>query len=174
MIFFQTNSPANFASFVYDAIVMLGVGICQAQVEASKQLSKLDNNTSSHPVSIDRETLIRHMHNMTLQGASGPISPFPEDESYRNPNDLHIGLYNVRHAVDEAGSRVYKPVLRSIWTKGLWQNVPGVSLLYRDGTMNPPNGLRYVENNYLSPQVRAWVYPSLLLRGWSHWQQSWR
>jgi hypothetical protein len=90
MIFFQTNSPANFASFVYDAIVMLGVGICQAQEEASKQLSQLDNNTSSHPVSIDRETLIRHMHNMTLQGASGPISPFPEDESYRNPNDYTL------------------------------------------------------------------------------------
>ncbi|CAB9521351.1 Gamma-aminobutyric acid (GABA) B receptor [Seminavis robusta] len=140
--YFQTQTPNHHSSYIYDAVMMLGIAACQLQMQNA---------------TLDLQTMIPHIHNMSsFQSASGRISPFPYDTAYRNPNtDFEVGLYNILPATTALGNRTYTASLVSIWSDGAWNDVPNVSLLYRDGTTTPPPSLSYMDNNYLSTSVRA-------------------
>jgi hypothetical protein len=201
--YFQTQTPANSASLVYDAIITVGIGGCH-ELEASSNTSTMvqsrptfpiqgqENNTEEAdefgptdettnsmasgpnqpfspstiggppPQSVNDGLLDRPhelgMRNSEFHGASGRVK-FGKEGRVRDSDDTTVGLYNIRpkEVNPESGKRSYEDVLTSLWNaESGWNDVPGMSFVYRDGTTVAPTVLRQpIEANYLSPGMRA-------------------
>lgn len=145
--FFKNYDPSNYVSFVYDAIMTLGFGACNASSSA------INDDTGDSGVDLTR--LMQGMTQTSFHGASGPIS-FEKDQTYRASKDITVGLYNIRSDTNGTGKRSYNASLACIW-KGAsgWGALAESSIIYRNGSTNPPVVLRNIEYNYLSIGVRA-------------------
>jgi hypothetical protein len=95
--YFQTETPTEYASFMYDAVMATGIGACTAlRAGSSSESDHYDAILSG-----------------SFQGASGPVS-FKRDEEEneftngRDPAGVLFGIHNVRPgAVDEGGMQMY-------------------------------------------------------------------
>ena len=125
------------------------------------------------------ETLLTGVLKSSFHGASGSVSFGKENEKGRNPEDILVGLYNIRPGPvnPETGKRSYSAVLTSTWEGSTWNNVPGTVVVNRDNSTSPPKVLLAFDENFITGSVRAiglslmvfaWVLAlaSLLLVGW--------
>lgn len=89
--YFQDETPTEYSSFIYDAIITAGISACKAK-------NDMEND---------------HMHHVLrtqLNGASGPLAFYDKDkgeyETSRNAEGVLFGMYNVRPGpVDENNMR---------------------------------------------------------------------
>ena len=93
--YFQTETPTEYSSFIYDAVMVTGIGACNAQASSA----------------IDPSAFVGHsvaILGASFQGASGPVS-FKKDAmnkttNARDPSGVLFGMHNARPgAVDEDG-----------------------------------------------------------------------
>jgi ABC-type branched-subunit amino acid transport system substrate-binding protein len=87
--YFQTEIPTEYSSFIYDAVMTLGISACKASLRGNKK--------SGH---------IQQVVTTEFHGASGPLTFYDElDKEYktsRNVEGVMFGMYNVRPGpVDE-------------------------------------------------------------------------
>eukprot|EP00567_Pseudictyota_dubia_P007638 CAMPEP_0197444824 /NCGR_PEP_ID=MMETSP1175-20131217/10194_1 /TAXON_ID=1003142 /ORGANISM="Triceratium dubium, Strain CCMP147" /LENGTH=1207 /DNA_ID=CAMNT_0042975677 /DNA_START=307 /DNA_END=3930 /DNA_ORIENTATION=+ len=141
--------PPARASFVYDSIVALGMGLCRHR------------GWSGSGSGSTRETsLAEAIRTLAFQGASGGVS-FDSRTGERSKDGPVFGVYNVRRAVetDEGsggdGEVSYHPVLTFTRTSaGVWSEVAGEHFLYASGSRFPPHLVRDDQSpNFLSPSV---------------------
>ena len=104
-----------------------------------------------------------------FSGASGPVAFGQEYEKGRNYDGIKVGVYNIRpkEVNPETGKRAHEAFLISIWKEGVgWVEVPGRSLVYRDGSTVFTGMYRRVwDGNYITPSVRA-IGLGLMLMVW--------
>ena len=163
--YFQTHEPSSYSSIIYDSVILLGLGACQAQqkqMQLATSTANLEENDDPAVV-IGLDELIHNMHNLTMHGASGVITPFPEDQSYRGMQSLSVGLFNLipveKDFNDTTVAHDYDPVLVSIWNaQDEWRPVEGVSIVYPGGKTVPPEPMRDIDHNYLSPNLRIFGF----------------
>ena len=156
--YFQTLSPSNYASFAYDAVVTIGLGGCNAE-KSGENLTEVVRRRHLQLQTVEDPTrgrLLRNMQNVTFHGASGRVAFGKEEGQERNSEDVTIGLYNIvpNEVVD--GNRTFRSVLVSEYRSDTgWQSIPGVTIIYRDGSVIAPDTTRYITNeNYISTPVR--------------------
>lgn len=155
--YFQTLPPSNYASFAYDSVITVGLGGCQAE----KVGDSLDGDNRRQlqlqtVVDPNRGRLLRNMQNVTFHGASGRVAFGQEEGQERNSEDVTVGLYNIVPNEIVEGNRTYRSVLVSQYRPETgWQDIPGVEIVYRDGTKVPPDTARFITNeNHISVAVR--------------------
>jgi hypothetical protein len=87
--YFETETPAEYASFVYDSVMAAGIGACRAQ-------QGVDDITNHQQAIL----------NGKFSGASGPVDFGQEGKTSRDPNSVSFGVYNVRpSSADENNMR---------------------------------------------------------------------
>ena len=81
--YFAEETPTEYASFMYDAVMSAGISACKAIEDSA-------NSTSKH---------VEYISKTGFNGASGPVSFFDEDgepQTSRNAEGVTFGIYNVR------------------------------------------------------------------------------
>ena len=152
---FDTHDP--YAPFIYDSIVALGLGACNAASQTS------DGNIS------DYFTGAEHFHAMTrtsFVGTSGPVVLDSETGS-RDPSSTYYGLYQVVSidADNRSGSSntttgvQFQVSLSSLYDQGTWREME--PFVFADGSTNVLSDLPIlnVDRNFLSPgwRVSGWI-----------------
>lgn len=150
--FFQVHPPQLGTSYLYDAILAIGIGACAAH---AGQTSGSEISGVSH---------VKAIHSSQFQGATGRIQ---FDAKYgrntRNPKTATMGVFNLYPLNNDTSSTTTHSfedafVLTKIVTglssagtpKERWEQV-GPALTYANGLTTPPELLRDApEQNYLS------------------------
>lgn len=139
--FFQETVPADYAAFLYDAVMSIAFGACYATTEKAASNDTL-------PFRND----IRHW---AFTGATGSVDYSCKYKSNRCNDPLKFGIFNIQaERIEGTNQNTYKTVITAEWdTEGKWQKL--AENVYRDGTTNHPTDLREEwEANYLSKGVR--------------------
>jgi hypothetical protein len=134
--YFATTTPANFASFLYDSIIAMGVSVCAAQAAGDDH---------------DNALLASR-----FTGASGPFA-FQEDDDgelmpTRDPQYAVYGMHNIRSVDNGDGMRTYDSVMVATYDsqKAVWEKT-GEDFYYTGGTSEEPMPLITPDSfNYLS------------------------
>ena len=141
--YFQTETPTEYASFIYDSVIAAGMGACRAV---------------ALPVSEEDNAHYRGIQASKFSGASGVFSMMGNT---RDPSGTRFGVYNVRPGPIEGTARSYETVLTSIWDSsyttnaygeevegGAWRNVDDAEFIFYDGSTEQPTPLRTVANDH--------------------------
>lgn len=143
-----SGHPSNLASFVFDAVMSLGVGGCRT-------LANQDNNASA----IGLVEMMEGIMSVNFMGVSGQRLRFAQERHYRRPDDITMGLYNIRGHSRKINStmtvRDYQAILTHTWTSpNGWAGIPGSRIEFRDGSTNFPAAILNIEENHLPTGVR--------------------
>lgn len=160
--FFRQSPPANFASFMFDAVMTIGFGACNiatatnSSVLSTSRERKLQLQTQDDFAA--KGELLRQMKSISFHGASGIVDFGLEEEGdIRNAEDLTIGLYNIipNELNQNTSKRSYATVLVGNYTEAQgWMELRKIT--YRDGSELVPIVFRQVlDENHISPGVRA-------------------
>ncbi|CAB9498952.1 Gamma-aminobutyric acid (GABA) B receptor [Seminavis robusta] len=156
--YFRRETPTEYASFLYDSIVLTGLSACKAHSEGGEHVAEVFETE--------------------FQGASGYVQFSQSHETSelalgrlngRDISGVIYGMYNLRPTtVDENDMQSYELVLTHLYTNdtqvegsdmpvpGSWVPVEGTEFLFYDGTTNEPQPLKTTaEWNYLSPGIHA-------------------
>jgi len=147
--YFQTETPTEYASFMYDAVMAVGISGCMY-------------NRSSGSGHFDR---ILHVD---FTGASGHVRfKIDEDRVHQNTRDMRdveFGLHNIRPLeTDSNGLRGYESVLYALWSNdneyvndtghsedGAWKVIDGAEFQFYGQSILEPGPTRTVaEANYI-------------------------
>ena len=142
--YFQTHKPVNLASYVYDAVMSIGMGACQSP----------------------NKTLHEGILQSKFFGASGRVSYNHQGD--RDLDNIPLGVYNIRRTTEnENGIFVvsYQGVLTDLWTNSTgWKHAE--DFVYADGSTVAPSAERDIlEENFLSAWQRG-VGLSLMVVTW--------
>jgi 7 transmembrane sweet-taste receptor of 3 GCPR len=120
--------------------------------ERARNLQTTQNNANA-----TRGTLLAGMIETKFHGASGTIDFGKEVGKERNAETIAIGLYNIRPGnLTGLGKQSFYASLVYSNNDSEWVQQGNEAIIYRDGTTRAPEIKRaFVENNYLSPGVRA-------------------
>uniref|UniRef100_A0A7S2YTH7 Receptor ligand binding region domain-containing protein n=1 Tax=Entomoneis paludosa TaxID=265537 RepID=A0A7S2YTH7_9STRA len=141
--FFQTVEPEYGAGFMFDAVMAVGIGACQAEKAADGTIS-----SAAHQAAI-RE--------INFTSSTGRLS-FGEDTPDRNGarEDDTVPFVAVNFVTEELGSFASPEI---IFPGEQWKSISNTSFIYRDGTTFPPKNLRRPpKQNYLSKGLRIFGF----------------
>jgi len=168
--YFQAETPTEYASFLYDSIILTGLSACNAYAES--ETSRVGNSEDQN---YESGRHVAEVFETEFTGASGYVQ-FSESKKTselaagrlngRDISGVIFGMYNVRAgSVDENDMRSYELVLTHLYTNdtqvesdmpvtGSWVPVEGEEFLFFDGTANPPMPLKTTADwNYLSQSI---------------------
>ena len=99
--YFADETPTEYASFIYDAVITAGLSACQAEISLeNKSALRFFRNVNVH---------LDYISRTAFNGASGPVSFLDDNnrpQTSRNVEGVMYGIYNVRPgAVDEENMR---------------------------------------------------------------------
>lgn len=99
--YFQTHDPAPYATFIYDAVMAVGLSKCQQQKQQAADATATTEPSLTHVELIKR---------LQYTGASGPVSFLEDDDGNpgpdRDPGGVIYGWHNIRPtAVQPNGKR---------------------------------------------------------------------
>jgi len=173
--YFQHNTPALQSSFIYDAIMSIGMSACQVEAEARKQQKNISNDDTD-TIMMDGGAHLKQMFSTEFHGASGAVKFDLSDDDKgngRDPNEMQFGMYNIRAVPQIDGNHRYKTVLTSVYKNLEWidsvvdEEGTDTDFLYFDGTTNDPRPLFskqfrkiYISNNIL---VVGWALVGIIL-----------
>jgi len=151
--YFQTTTPAQYSSYVYDSVMAIGLGGCQQLATTGESRRRLQEEGG--------DLHIEGMKQISFRGASGQVA-FAEGTNVLDPIHSTIGVFNIRpsNSTQNDENRTAEAALLAEWTKhGGWINVDGTTFVYRDGSTTPPSRKREVlETNYLSTSSKVFGY----------------
>jgi len=157
--YFETHNPTEYASFLYDSIMLTGISACNAQRKSLKGVNA---------------THVDEVFETEFHGASGYVQfSLSENSSelvkgHLNGRDISgvmYGMYNVRPTKVSNNMQFYEFVLTHIYSNetqvpsempipGSWTPVNGTEFLFFDGTPTPPSPLKTTINfNFLSQSI---------------------
>ena len=152
--------PSIHSPFIYDAVIGLGVSMCQAIANnAASEVASAQGNVTS----VTGEEIYDEFRNLDMEGSSGRVK-ITNTTGTRDYLTHAFVLYNVRphDAMDEVedGKTRYDIYPSSVYENGEWVVIPGNDFIYADGTTTPPDALPPVkeEKNYIGPNGRAIGY----------------
>ena len=152
----NTQRPADYASFLYDSIMAIGMGACHATTTTTTTTTTTPDDDDDDKADIT--TFRQHIHATNFTGASGRVE-WGCYGSNRCNEPLRFGVFNIRPVVvgknHQQQQHSYEAVLTAVWDQDQrWQRVD--DFYYPDGTTTAPTRLREAqENNYLSSRVRG-------------------
>jgi len=182
--YFRTTAPEPGSSFVYDAVMSVGLGACLAD----KQRRVNETSSAGQPQIISSEEQIAGIRSVNFQGSTGQIE-FGESmgllapiQGARQSKGLTMGIFNLFPPTFEAKEANVSSVLTATYSDLLDRQQTDDLLrggdisnfitideyrpfVFRDGTTTAPKLLRDPTNqNYLSPALR-YVGLSLMALG---------
>ena len=147
--YFETNMPADYSAFLYDAIISIGNGACYATTE------KIALN--------DTKPFRNDIQAYNFTGATGPVFwGRPEHscryKSNRCNNPVKFGIFNIQAVPIGNNMNTYKTSIVAEWDEvNRWQKKN--ELIFRSGQTTAPTNLREAkEKNYLSTSTRRFGY----------------
>lgn len=145
--YFQDEVPSEYASFLYDSMVLQGMARCQ--LEAAEKLRDMDPDSSGD---VGGDTVGR-MLKMQFDGASGIVC-FDEEHNSREDEGVMFGVYNIRpQEVDaETGLRGYNRVVTSTYQNEEWEEVDDF-VYFSNSTDAPPLRTTY-DPSFISGAVQ--------------------
>ena len=158
--YFQNNVPAEKSSFLYDAIISIGLGTCANRIK--KNIIETTNETITTTL-LSSTTFREDIRTYNFTGASGFVDWYNcKYKSNRCNEPIQFGIFNIRAVPvvvdDDTTMHTYEAVLTAKHDEvNRWQKIN--DNIYRDGTTSHPTNLRQEwDANYLSTGTRIFGF----------------
>lgn len=160
--YFQDETPTAYASFLYDAVIAMGLSACRALARGPPQLLDSHNRDTEH---------IRIVRELEFRGASGPKVNFRQEEdtdeehkwaNSRDPSGTYFGMYNIRPGeIDSDGLQSYTRVLTSVYShENTYTHIDGTT---ENGAWNVLEEFVFYDGTTREPQPKIKVFDEHLL-----------
>lgn len=168
--YFQSKLPPQGASYVYDAVMVGGLALCNAEAEEELEVDEGAKDYNSTATDAQNRQLqppkglppppppippVAAAIAAEIEGASGHLS-FDKRSQTRDSEGLRFGVYNLlpRVAIEDPSSVYFEPNLSDFMVKNTWEQIQ--PYVFFSGEITPPIYDIYIENNnYLSNPVRV-------------------